>query len=318
MMPYQSCQKLAVSHWRPKMNAVIPVVEVALHHRERRQVIPRQRLKTLQPLLQLRRRQHRHLVQDQGELVGKRVIGLLEGRERAAQSLELGGKVNRDNPHRLRLGRLALGQQLPPLLLLVLVDDKLGLDRHRHLGEGGQQAANRIDGVAKLRGKIVEWREGGRRRLLGEPLLLQVMLQHPQPKVGEIARQRGVAFGFLADEINVLQPSLAINRETLAILPEEPRALAEEKIGDQCEDHDRHDRIAPEENPDAVIDRQAEESHLPLLDDEARGLRREVRLTHGGTYLIGTNPIFSAMFCPTAPSVKSMNLAASPEGSPFV
>ena len=92
------------------------------------------------------------------------------------------------------------------------------------------------------------------------------MAKLPQPQVRQIARERGVVILLRADEIDVFQPSLAVNRQVLPVLAEEPGPFPEEKVGDEREDDNRDNRVAAEEHADAIIETQPEKPDAALVD----------------------------------------------------
>jgi hypothetical protein len=159
-------------------------------------------------------------------------------------------------------------QQLPPLLRLISGDDELRLDRRRLLREVRHQGPQRIHRAAKLVGELIERPErrvrGGQRELLFRGQMVEL----PEPKIRQKARQGGVVIELDLHQVDILEARLTIDAQAFAVLPEEAEAFAKEENRDQGEDDHRHQRVAPEKALDRIVQREPKQPVPSFVDSE--------------------------------------------------
>ena len=282
-MPYQSCQKLAVSHSRPKRNevsargrdgrVVLPILHLLLDLRERLDQPLRVRLHLVDLRLEFRIRHLRGPGERRLELGGKLLVGLPVGWQRALQDGCLGREIHRRDLDLVRRLLLARAAQHRLLLRQVVVDLVLLLDRRSRVREIREHSPHVFRRIAKGAGKGIKRRQRRVRLLRGLARRGQ-LLELRQARFAERAGEGGVLVHFMADEIHVFQTGQTIEPQIAQVLAKEARPLAEKENRDQRQHHHRHHGIAVEEVLDHIARRQPQEAELVAIEQRLADGRR--------------------------------------------
>ncbi len=132
-------------------------------------------------------------------------------RQAANQRSQLRVKIHFNLNDFGRLIRFVFGQELFPFRLLVLCDQKFGLDGGSHVRELRQHIPQGIHRIAVIIGKLIKRGQGRIGRDNIHVLLLRVKKKLLAPHICQITIQGRVVIHLLANVIDVFQTGLAID-----------------------------------------------------------------------------------------------------------
>jgi hypothetical protein len=304
MMPYQSCQKLAVSHLPAEGEGI-----ESLQPPDRLRLVPGRHPPgddlhfleiTLHKSLELPHApaelgvgEFRRLGRDFPHCRDLAGVGRGELRPQREHRLDLGPEIDDLDLDRrgvllqlrgpLRRGALHATEQVLPRnhqILGHLLPLLHGRDQVAHRAEQGFLL---VDGVGKLVGEIIERREPRHGGGGGQAFLLHQDVELAGPDAGQVARDGAVGRHLLAVEVHILQAGQPVNGQVGVVHRDETDGVLEDREGDQSQHDDRDRGVALEDVFDDLIAGHPEKPAAPLAEQHLTGGQSgERRIFSGG------------------------------------